>query len=424
MLNNKKIEETQELKPQEAEFDAGSKYLSEALRLWFVLLKVLIIILLVVFVISCFKVIGSDEQALVLRFGKIRDIGENGVLGPGYHLVFPRPIDELVRIPVEKKTSLAIGNFWYYQTASDLLPEGPKNPSYFGPTLDPIKDGYCITRSELGKKAEVISGSDYNIVHCKWQLIYKIDNPIRFLRNVYVRDIKPGEIYYDVIRESLKPFLVSMVEDAVVSTMVKYTIDEALSGYGDISNSVAAYLQRKLDAMESGISVESVQLTEKAWPRQVDEAFQQSIIARQTREKLINEANNYSRTSLYETGGIAGEALLKTLKDGSLEGPEQEQLWSQLAGTGQEIISSAIAYRTKVVENAKANSEYLERLLPEYRKYPQLVLQRIYQDAIVEVLEKVDEKIIIQPGQGSKSSEIRLLLNRDPSIKSGKKEEK
>ena len=96
---------------------------------------------------------------------------------------------------------------------------------------------------------------------------------------------------------------------------------------------------------------------------------------------------------------------------------EEEFLWNQLAGQGQEKIALARAYRTKVVETAKANADYLHRLLPEYRKRPELVIQRIYEDAIEYVLNNVDEKIIIQPTEDAKGKEIRILLNRDPALK-------
>jgi len=88
-----------------------------------------------------------------------------------------------------------------------------------------------------------------------------------------------------------------------------------------------------------------------------------------------------------------------------------------LAGAAQERIAQARAYRTKVVETAKANAEYLQKLLPEYRKRPKLVVQKIYQDAVEEVLNNADEKMIIQPTEGTKGKEIRILLNRDPTIK-------
>jgi predicted ATP-grasp superfamily ATP-dependent carboligase len=70
-----------------------------------------------------------------------------------------------------------------------------------------------------------------------------------------------------------------------------------------------------------------------------------------------------------------------------------------------------------VVEEARANADYFRNLLPEYRERPELVVQKIYQDTVQAVLEKADEKMIIQPTQGAKAKEIRIQMNRDPVIK-------
>jgi len=50
--------------------------------------------------------------------------------------------------------------------------------------------------------------------------------------------------------------------------------------------------------------------------------------------------------------------------------------------------------------------------------------RQIYQDAIEEVLNNVDEKIIIQPTEGTKGKEIWIQLSRDPTIKPKSDKEK
>jgi membrane protease subunit HflK len=430
--NNKDLIPQSPGKPAGDEFDAAGKSLSEALRISFIVLKIIMIVLVVVFLASGFRTVEPDEQALVLRFGKICGVGENRILGPGLKWVFPYPIDKIVKIPVAKKQNLPINSFWYYQRPDELLPPGPTTRIQVPATLDPVKDGYCITRSEEQSQTIAgLTGSDYHIVHCKWQLTYKIDDPERFFKNTYTDDAKPGQSYADVIAKSIKPLLERLFEDAVVTAMVNYTIDEAISSQDRIPKHVKKLLQEKLDRIESGIAVVSVQLTDITWPRQVDNAFLASIKASQESQKTISEAKGYAENTLNETAGPIAAQLFETLKDettrepvlSAVEGEKKELLWSQLAGQAQEKIAGARAYRTKVVETAKANAEYLQKLLPEYRKRPELVVQKIYQDAIEYVLNNVDEKIIIQPTEGTKGREIRLLLNRDPTIKP-KSEEK
>jgi membrane protease subunit HflK len=418
------IPKAPQTRPRE-ELDAAGKSLSEALRISFIMLKVIMVVLVVIFLASGLRTVGSNEQALVLRFGKIRGVGENRILGPGLKLLFPYPIHEIVKIPTAKKLTLPINSFWYFQKNLDVLPQGPKSRERVPETLKPKEDGYCITRGE--KQSRVIpgaTGSDYNIVHSKWQLTYNIDDPERFFKNIYVDDVKPGQSYADVMEKSLTPLLKPIIEHAVASTMVNYTIDDVIQNPGSISKNVQRLVQQKLDNIQSGIKVISVQLTDRIWPRQVDDAFQASIKARQASQKAISEARGYAENTLNEAGGPVAETLLKALRDQNPGEQETELLWEQLAGQAQEKIADARAYRTKIVETARANAQYLQLLLPEYKKSPELVKQKIYQDAIENVLNNADEKMIIQPGANTKGREIRIKLNRDPTIKPKSEEAK
>jgi membrane protease subunit HflK len=402
------------------DLDAAGKSLSEALRISFIVLKVIMIVLVVAFLASGFKSVEPDENALVLRFGKIRGVGEERLLGPGLHWIFPYPIDEIVRIPVAKKVDLTVRSFWYYQSQERMLSEPSIEKTRIMPELDPINDGYCITRSE--EQNETISGSggsDYNIVHCKWQLTYQIDDPERFFKNVYVEDVKPGDIYFDVITESITPLLQSLFEDVIVTAIVNYTVDDVMyEQVARLTDDVKRLLQEKFDTIESGIKVVRIQLTDRTWPLQVNAAFEALVTASQDRQTAISQAQTYAESTLNETAGPVAEKLFLALNDDTISEEEMELLWSQLAGKAQEKITEARAYRTKVVTSARANAEYFQELLPEYRKHPELVVQKIYQDAIERIFDNAVEKFVIQPTEGTKETEFRIMLNRDPSLKS------
>lgn len=403
------------------ELDAAGKSLSDALRMSFIILKVIMIVLVVAFLASGFETVGSNEQALVLRFGKIRGEGEKRLLGPGPHWILPYPIDEIVKIPVETTVNLSTDAFWYQESPEDKL-SGQRRPVRPDKPLDPKLDGYCLTRSERAAEASQgagSDGSDYNIVHTRWQLTYQIADPERFFRNVYVKDIKPGDVYFTVItgKEGAQPLLESLLQDAVVTSMVNYTIDEAISSQDRIPRHVQRLLQEKLDEIQSGIRVVSIQLTASEPPAQVRDAFEASTKASQKSQTTITAARTYAGTTLSEAAGPVAEELFKSLHDPSVNEQTKEFLWSQLAGTAREKIAEARAYRTRVVETARANADYLERILPEYKQYPELVLQRIYLDYMEQILNNADEKFVVETAQGAKGSELRVLLNRDASLK-------
>lgn len=446
------------------ELDVAGKSLSDALRISFIILKVIMIVLVVAFLASGFETVGSNERALVLRFGKIRGEGEKRILDPGLKLILPYPIHEIVKIPVETQVNLPIDSFWYFQTKEEVI-SGQTRQVRPDKPLNPLLDGYCITRGEklteavtseqiydegtlhikgeIGLKAKIngqsselevelkdlqigisqgraqagSDGSDYNIVHSKWQLTYQIDDPERFFKNIYVEDVKPGDIYFNVITESIAPLLENLFEDAVVTTMVNYTIDEAIASRDRIPKHVKSLLQAKLDKIESGIKVVSVQLTKSECPRQVKAAFEASTRASQQSDKEITKSRTYTANTLNEAAGPVAEELFAALHDETVSEQTRELLWSQLAGKAREKIAEARTYRTEVVEHARANADYLESLLPEYRQRPKLVIQRIYLDALEKIFGNANEKFVNQPAPGNKG-ELRVILNSDPLLKS------
>jgi membrane protease subunit HflK len=413
-------EDNQDLQLQSPEkgtddkLDLGFQYLSNALRVSFIVLKLIMIALVVLFIASGFRTVGPDEEALVLRLGKIRGVGEGRILGPGAHWVFPYPIDEIVKIPVEKKVNLAVNSFWYFQTDQEKV-SGTKKQVPPTQPLNPVRDGYCITRSEK-QSAEIagVDGSDYNIVHSKWQLTYQIVDSESFFKNVYVEEVKPGQDYFDVMTKSINPLLKAVFDDAVVTAMVHYSIDEALLSQDRIPNHVKKLMQQKLaEQMNSGIEVVSVQLTGVTWPRQVDQAFQKFITASNDKEKRISKARTDAENTLNEAAGPVARELFAALHDETISEQERELLWSRAAGAAQAKIAQARAYATKVVQDAEADAEYLNKILPEYQQRPELVIQKIHRDAIVHVLEKADKKIMIQPTEGEGGREVWIRVGED-----------
>lgn len=356
--------------------DTAGQSLSEALRMAFRILKVIMIVLVGLFMLSGFERVDSDEQAIVLRFGKIRGAGEGRLLKPGLHWILPYPIEEIVKIPVGSEVTVAINSFWYQRPDRPVRPDQP---------LSPINDGYCITRSEEQADMTIqTQGSDYNIIHTKWQLTYRIDAPERFFKNVFIENVHPGEEYYDVIKKNVAPLLKLLFEDAVVTAMVNYTIDDAMFNHiAKVTEDVKERLQNNLDRIQSGIRIASVRLDDITWPRQVNDAFNASIGVSQTSQTAISNA--------------------KTDYNGTL---------IAAAGQVEERMSEARAYRTSVVKKAEADAKYLTELLPRYRRNPKLVIQQIYNDAIEQVISNAGEKIVV-PSEG----EVRIIISRNPKLK-------
>ena len=386
--------------------DAAGQSLRRALKMSFAILKVIMVVLLVLFAFSGIFQVQQDEEAILLQFGKIK----GPVLKPGIKFAWPEPINEIIRIPVQRELSIPIDSFWYFESPEEKIRQVRRPVT--GP-LDPLKDGYCLTRND---SLEGMTGTDYNIVHSAWTITYKINLPTLFFENVYIRDRKPGEDLLEAAADTLTPLIKSLAANAIVRTMVQYSIDEAVKSTSRIADEVELILQDKIDQVGCGIKISDVRADRIVWPRQVDEAFQASTKARQESDQAKIDALSYKNKLLTDTGGANAETVLEQLKQPGLTQEQKEELVVKLSGQVQADIVGARAYRTKVVENAKANAEYLQNLLPEYRKNPELVLQDIYQEAIRQIMANADEKIFMQTREGM-SDEIRILLNRNPNIK-------
>lgn len=274
--------------------------------------------------------------------------------------------------------------------------------------------GPAVVGRQLLRDSE---GSDYNIVHTKWQINYQISSIEQFFRNVHVRDVKPGEVYADVMIENVTPLLRSVVDDAIVAAMVHYTIDDALQSVDTIPRRVQQLVQQKLDALESGIRVVQMQLVSAKWPMQIDEAFEAYVAARQQSDQTITQARTYAETTLNKTGGQVAHRLCDAILDPNCKSPQREELWSQVTGDAQQTIAQAQAYQTKVVEAARASASYLASILPEYRKRPELVARELYLAAVEEVLKNADEKFILDSSGTDRDREFRIMLNRDTKLK-------
>lgn len=397
--------------PVTEDLNAGQKSLADALRLSFGILKLIMLAVVVLFLASGFFSVEPNEQALVLVFGKVQGLMAEQIKEPGYHWTFPEPISEIIRIPVKEVQSLSINSFWYFETEAERLAGGRR---YASGGLNPIRDGYCLTRNE---PLTELKGSDYNIVHSKWTVTYSINSPVRFFEHVFMEDRKPGESFMEVAARTVNPMIESLASNAIVATMVTYSIDDAIRSSVGIANNVNLLLQQKLDEVESGIQIDDVRINRITWPLQVDDAFQASSQAINKRQQTVTDAWAYKEKLLTDTAGPRAEEILKDLKEENLIQNQKEQKVAQLGGRVQGVISEARAYRTRVEQDAKASSEYLLSLLPEYQKRPRLVLQKIYQDTIEEVLQNVNEKVFVPPSRQDGNREIRVQISRDLQAK-------
>ena len=332
--------------------DASSQALSEALRSSFSVVKIVMWLMVVAFFASGFFTVGPQEKAVILRFGKPVGEGEKRLLNAGLHWSFPYPIDEVVKIPITEQQIVASTIGWYKTTPEQEL-SGEEIPA--GPSLNPAIDGYLIT-------------GDRNIIHSRATLRYHIQDPFNFT--------------FDFVAASNT--VQNVLNNALLSTAAKFKVDDVLL------NQVSAFREAVQDRVEEmaeeqhlGIIVEQCDV-ESIPPRQLKAVFDQVTIARNNRSKALTDANSYTN-----------------------------QVLSQALGQSSTIINQAAVASANYVTNMLAEARRFNDLEPLYTSDPGLFTQQYLVKAMGESLTNV-EKWVQPTSDNGKSTEVRLMLNREP----------
>src|SRR5262249_28716227 len=104
--------------------DAGTRALSEALRSSFIIVKLLMNGLVILFVCYGVFTVPSQQKAIILRFGKPVGTGEKMLLEPGLHWSFPYPIDEKIFIPLGQQTVRSTVGWYATTTGGEAVNPG------------------------------------------------------------------------------------------------------------------------------------------------------------------------------------------------------------------------------------------------------------------------------------------------------------
>ncbi|HAZ78852.1 MAG TPA: FtsH protease activity modulator HflK [Porticoccaceae bacterium] len=124
-----------------------------------------------------------------------------------------------------------------------------------------------------------------------------------------------------------------------------------------VAVAIAYKLQELLDLYSSGINVVTINIADAKPPNDVKAAYDDVIKAREDLERLVNEAQAYSN-------GIIPEAR----------------------GEAQRLREEAEGYLSQVVSKSQGEANRFSALLAEYKKAPEVTRERLYIDAIEQVM--------------------------------------
>ncbi len=215
-----------------------------------------------------------------------------------------------------------------------------------------------VRRLEIGVRgsapipdeAQMITG-DQNIVDVQLLVQYNIKSSQDFL----FKAVDPaGLTIKDAAETSLRQVVGQRAIDDVL-TIEKEAVQE----------DTRLKLQELLDLYQTGIRITEVKLLNVRPPDQVQDAFDDVVRAREDKDRIINLADAYREAQLPLARGDAAR-----------------------------LTESAQAFRETRVAQATGQAERFLAVLQEYRKAPDVTRQRLYLEAMEEILPGVTKFIV------------------------------
>ncbi len=316
-------------------------------------LKVLMVLVFVAYLFSGITLVKPDEIAIILRMGKlVGNTPAEQIHNPGWMFALPKPFDRVEKIPKERDLEITI---------NDLAPKNniKKDESGNISTIDPTVEGYCIS-------------GDENIYQTSLNVKYKITDPIKYRFNY---SIGPNQIIRD--------FIVS--EFTIVSC--GFTINGLLTqDKKELSNQVLKNVQKKLDAINSGLTITYLGISKIGPPPFLSFDFDDVQSANVDKYQYINKAKS-----------------------------RREVKTSEAEGEYQKKLNEAEAYEEKTIAEATANSKIFLEMLKVFEQNPHEVYLDLRNKTINKIVKDSGNLIVFPDVEGS-SGNVTLLLGLNGSV--------
>ena len=223
--------------------------------------QIALIVVGVLFLLTCFFTIDPDEMGVVQRFGRhVRTVE------PGLNMRLPFGIERVTKVRVKTVFREEFG----FRT----LQQG-------------VSARYA-TRS-FDEESLMLTG-DLNIASLEWIVQYQINDPVAFLFNV--RNVR------ETIRNLSEATMRQIVGDRSIDEVIILSRQE-------IAWEAHQLLQALLEKYETGINIRTINLQNVVPPVAVQPAFNEVNSAMQEEERIVNEAHQEYNRIIPQARGVA-----------------------------------------------------------------------------------------------------------------------
>jgi membrane protease subunit HflK len=197
---------------------------------------------------------------------------------------------------------------------------------------------------------------DENIVDIEFAVLWQIKDVYQ-----YAFAVRNGE-------ENVRSGAEAAMREVIGKSNLQYAQTE---GRTRIEQDTKDLLQRILDEYGLGVRIAQVQLLRVDPPQEVIGAFRDVQAARADKEKSINEANTY-----------------------------RNQVLPRALGEAESIIQRAEGYKAQKVASAKGDVQRFTQVYDQYAKAKDITSERLYLEAIEEVLRNVNKVMVDKNSSG------------------------
>ncbi len=222
-------------------------------------------------------------------------------------------------------------------------------------TIKGFSIGYDESTNAVIEDEAIMITSDYNFIDVDFYVEYKVSDPVKA---VYASE-DPALILKNIAQSCIRTVIGSYDVDSVLTT-----------GKNEIQSKIKEMIMAELEQHDIGVQLVNITIQDSEPPTaEIMEAFKKVETAKQGKETAINNANKYRNEKI----------------------PTAE-------AEADKIVKDAEAYKAERINEATAQVARFNAMYEEYIKNPVVTKERMFYEAMEEVLP--DLKLIIDSGDG------------------------
>ena len=217
-----------------------------------------------------------------------------------------------------------------------------------------VEVGYRNNVKSKVEKESLMLTDDENIVDAQFAVQYILKSANDYVFN----NRSPDEAVLQAAETAIREIVGKSSMDFVI-----------FKGRAEVAVRAQKLMQEILDRYGTGIQISTVTMQDSQAPQQVQAAFNDAVEAGQDRERQKNEGQAYANDVIPKARGIAAR-----------------------------LMEEAEGYKQRVIEQSEGDASRFRQIVAEYNKSPQVTRDRLYIEAMQQIMSNTTKVLIDQKG--------------------------